>query len=367
MTKLFLTGDVMPGRGIDQILQCPGDPTLYERYIKSAQDYVRLAEDENGPIPRGVDLAYVWGDAAAVSANARPDFGIINLETAICNTGHPEPKGINYRMHPKNAAALPRLGIDCAILANNHVLDWGPLGLRQTLDTLRDLRIQTVGAGENAAAAAAPAVLSKAGNHRVLIFGFAAHNSGVPRHWSAGEERPGVNFLGGFNAGEVPRITRLTLAHKQGGDIVIVSLHWGGNWGYEVDAAHKAFAHELIEDAGVDVVYGHSSHHAKGLELYRGKLILYGCGDFINDYEGIRGYEQYRGELALMYLPEIDENNGGKLRALTVAPFRRAKFRLSRAPVEDVWWLKQMLNEQSTGADGKFSVCEDGLLRLKLR
>jgi len=83
---------------------------------------------------------------------------------------------------------------------------------------------------------------------------------------------------------------------------VVASIHWGDNWGYEI-------AHNLIDHAGVDIIHGHSSHHAKGIEVWHGKPVIYGCGDFINDYEGIGGNEKYRSDLSLMYF----ELGGGTL------------------------------------------------------
>src|SRR5579883_837010 len=87
----------------------------------------------------------------------------------------------------------------------------------------------------------------------------------------------------------------------------------------------RDFAHDLIDLAGVDIVHGHSSHHAKAIEVYRGKLILYGCGDFLNDYEGISGDEVYRGDLVLMYLPTV-EAASGRLLGLIMVPFRIKNF-----------------------------------------
>lgn len=81
------------------------------------------------------------------------------------------------------------------------------------------------------------------------------------------------------------RVARRALAEKRLGDITVVSVHWGSNWGYEVDDRQIDFAHRLI-DEGVDVVHGHSSHHPRPIEVYREKLILYGCGDTVDDYEG---------------------------------------------------------------------------------
>src|SRR4030095_9051281 len=100
---LFLCGDVMTGRGIDQVLPNPGDPVLYEPFVKSAKDYVRLAERSNGPIPKPIDFAYVWGDAARVLGTFRPVIEVINLETAVPTSGDAWPgKTVHYRMHPAN-------------------------------------------------------------------------------------------------------------------------------------------------------------------------------------------------------------------------------------------------------------------------
>jgi poly-gamma-glutamate capsule biosynthesis protein CapA/YwtB (metallophosphatase superfamily) len=364
MIRLFLAGDVMLGRAIDQILQHPGDPTLFEDFLHSAEDYVHLAERTSGPIPRGVDLDYVWGDAGAALDRANVDYGIVNLETAITDAGTPEPKGINYRMNPTNAAGLKRLGIDCCVLANNHVLDWGKEGLNQTIDTLRKLAMATSGAGRNAVKSGAPAVLG--GSHgRVLVFAFAAMDSGVPRNWSAQPDRPGVNFIEAFDDQKIQSVKAEVLAARKSGDIVIASIHWGGNWGHHIPAAHVSFAHALIDEAMVDIIHGHSSHHPKGWEIYRGKLILYGCGDFLNDYEGIAGHEEYRGDLALMYLPMIDEAGGGSLASLDMVPFQIRRFRLNRATQEDARWLCTMLNLRCRSSGTWMTVGRNGILHLK--
>jgi poly-gamma-glutamate capsule biosynthesis protein CapA/YwtB (metallophosphatase superfamily) len=174
--RIFLCGDVMLGRGVDQILPHPCGPELYESYVESAVDYVRLAEHVNGPIPRNVDFSYVWGAALDELAHRRPDARIINLETSITRNAAYEPKGINYRVSPENAACLATAGIDCCVLANNHVRDWGPDGLLDTLATLQHLRIKGAGAGRNLAEASVPAVLEIPDKGRVLVFAFASVN-----------------------------------------------------------------------------------------------------------------------------------------------------------------------------------------------
>src|ERR687888_50236 len=135
--SLFLCGDVMTGRGIDQVLPHPGNPVLYESYIRDARAYVQLAEMASGPIPRPVDFAYIWGDALGELERAGTDVRIINLETSITSSEDYWPnKAVLYRMHPRNIGCLTAARISCCSLANNHVLDWGEQGLQETLRTL---------------------------------------------------------------------------------------------------------------------------------------------------------------------------------------------------------------------------------------
>jgi poly-gamma-glutamate synthesis protein (capsule biosynthesis protein) len=280
---LFLCGDVMTGRGIDQILPHPGDPRLREPYARDAREYVALAEDASGEVARPVEHPYVWGDALAELRTMAPDLRIINLETAVTAGGERWRKGIHYRMHPRNLPCLTAAGIDCCVLANNHVLDWGYAGLEDTLAELDRAGIRHAGAGRDDAAAAAPALLEVPGKGRVVVFSCAHQSSGVDPDWAAGPRGAGVNFLPELDAAGVAAIAAAVARIRRPRDVVVVSLHWGGNWEYEVPAEQRAFARALVEEAGVDVVHGHSSHHIKGIEVHRERLILYGCGDFLND------------------------------------------------------------------------------------
>src|SRR5262249_34513625 len=129
-------------------------------------------------------------------------------------------------------------------------------------------------------------------------------------------------------------------------DVIILSLHWGKNWGYEIPAEQRSFAHALVDKAGIAVIHGHSSHHAKAIEIYGKGLILYGCGDFLNDYEGIRGYEEYRSDLALMYFVDIVPETGA-LAALAIVPRQIRKFQLTRPSRGDLEWVQQTLDRES--------------------
>jgi poly-gamma-glutamate synthesis protein (capsule biosynthesis protein) len=337
----------MIGRGIDQVLAHPCDPALHEGYAQSAMDYVRLAEEANGPIPRHVDPWYVWGAALDEWSRARPDGRIVNLETSVTRSDDYIPKGINYRVSPDNAECLAAAAIDCCVLANNHVLDWGRAGLSETLATLARLGIKTAGAGRNFDEAAAPAVLDFHRKGRVLVFSFAFPSSGVARSWIATPESPGVNVLSDVSSARMAGIVEQIERWHRPGDVILVSIHWGSNWGYEVPDAQQRFAHALVDHAGASIVHGHSSHHPKAVEVYRDRLILYGCGDFLNDYEGIRGYEEYRGDLALMYFVGVDAASAAVV-SLEIVPLKIHNFRLVRPSGQDVEWLQQMLDREST-------------------
>ena len=356
---LFLAGDVMLGRGIDRILPHPGDPRLHERHAHSAELYVRLAEAMHGPVPRHGGFAYVWGEALAALRAAAPDLRIVNLETSVTASDDAWPKGINYRMHPANVACLTEAGIDCCGLANNHVLDWGEAGLLETLATLRRAGLRLAGAGRDAAEAAAPSVLPLSAGGRVLIYAFAADDSGVPPEWGARADRPGVALLPDLTAPTAARIAATAAAARRPGDLLVASVHWGGNWGWEVPPRHRGFAHALL-DGGFDLLHGHSSHHAKGIEIYRGKLILYGCGDFINDYEGISGYESFRPDLAVMYLARLHAD--GTLAELALVPFQARRFRLGRVGAADAAWLHATLARESAGWGAAIRLRDDATL-----
>lgn len=328
----------MTGRGIDQIMPHPSDPILYENYLRSAADYVKLAERRSGPIPRAVPFDYIWGDALGEIDRREADLRIINLETSITADGVPEPKGINYRMHPDNLGCLTVAEIDCCVLANNHIADWGPASLEDTLRALQATGLATAGAGLDPDSAARPAVLDARPGKRLLVFAFACPSSGIPAHWATERERPGVNFLADLSAGALIAIARWIDEWRRPGDIVLVSIHWGPNWGYELPGQHRRFAHGLIDRAGVDVIHGHSSHHPLAVEIHDGRPIFYGCGDFISDYEGITGHEAFRPDLALAYFVDLDDASN-KVRHIEMVPFRMRRFRLVRASAAEAVWL----------------------------
>lgn len=339
MPCILLCGDVMTGRGVDQILPHPSPPRIYERWVTDARGYVTLAEDQNGPVPRAAPLDYPWGDALDVFDRLAPDVRVANLETSVTGADTPLPKGINYRMAPAHVGCLTAARLDVCVLANNHVLDFGDAGLRETITTLHAAGLRTCGAGRDRAEATAPATVPLA-EGRLLVFAVATDDSGVPESWAPRSDRPGVARLGDVTLAAADALISRIEAVRLPGDLVVLSIHWGGNWGYEVPDAWVRFARRLVQ-GGVDVVFGHSSHHPRPAELYGGRAILYGCGDLLNDYEGISGHETYRPELVVAWMLDLDAS--GAVLGVGLVPFHLRRLRLERASPEDRAWLTERL------------------------
>jgi poly-gamma-glutamate synthesis protein (capsule biosynthesis protein) len=244
------------------------------------------------------------------------------------------------------------------------VLDWGHQGLIETLETLEKAGIRTAGAGRYRKQAEAPAIIETPGKGRVIVFSFGDKSSGIPRDWAPSPGRPGVNLLPDLSDGTVSRVVEQVKAVKQSGDLVVASVHWGGNWGYEVPRPQRVFAHTLIDAAGVDIVHGHSSHHPKAIEIYRERPILYGCGDFLDDYEGIGGYQQYRDDLVLMYFPTVDPQSG-RLVDFRMTPLQIRNFRLNRPSPKDAAWLREVLDRECRVLGARVEASDHGGFRLR--
>jgi len=361
---LFLAGDVMTGRGVDQILARPSAPDLHEPFVTDAHEYVRLAEQASGPVPRGVAFDYIWGDALGEWERVAPGARVVNLETSITRSdGYERGKGIHYRMHPDNIGCLGAAHVDVCVLANNHVLDYGREGLVETMQTLDRAHIQAAGAGNNRDGAMRPVVHALPGGEHLIVGACAHESSGVPSHWAALAEEPGVHLLPDLNDDTAAAVAANVARHKLPGEVTVLSIHWGDNWGYEVPRQHITFAHRLVE-GGVDIVYGHSSHHVRPIEIYRERLILYGCGDFIDDYEGIGGYGEYRDDLVLMFFPSVNPATG-QLVTLRMTPMQIRKIRLNHASAADARWLCDTLNRISRSSGVRVELMSDGALTIR--
>lgn len=360
--QLCLAGDVMTGRGIDHALPQPGAPELREAYAASAGAYLELARHANGAFATPIPPAKMWGAAAQAWRALGPDLRLFNLETAITASDAFADKAINYRMSPANIAVLTAARPGAVCLANNHVLDFGREGLADTLAALRGAGIAAAGVGADLAQACRPAILEFPAG-RVLFYAAACIDSGVPPNWAARSGRSGVHLIEPSPASATALAERISV-DRCDGDTVVVSIHWGSNWGHQVPEAHRRFAHALVDTDLVSVIHGHSSHHPRPLEVRRDRLILYGCGDLLNDYEGILGYEAFRPEVVAMYFADLDAGSGA-LQRLRIAPFRIRRFRLERASHGDAAWLASTLSRVSRDFGVEIDAPPEGLLEAR--
>ncbi|MFQ6676669.1 MAG: CapA family protein [Fidelibacterota bacterium] len=246
---LVLAGDVMLGRLVNE--------TIHRR----------------GP-------RYVWGDI--VPLLRRPDFTFVNLECVIARGGKPfTPKRAFYfRADPPNARALVEGGIDGVALANNHALDFRQEGLLETISHLDRLGIAHCGAGKDTPEASAPAVVEV----RDVKIGFVAFADHF-REYAAAGKSAGINLITvSRDKGVLGRVEKAILsARREGADLVVFSIHWGPNMRERPTPEFIEFAHAVM-DRGADIFHGHSAHIFQGIEIYRGKPILYDTGDLIDDY-----------------------------------------------------------------------------------
>ncbi len=362
--SIFMCGDVMTGRGVDQVMSHPSNPRLFESWVQDASEYVYLAEKANGPIVKPISPSYVWGDTLSELKKRPSDIRMVNLETSVTTSdNYWVGKGINYRMHPANISCLTAAGINCCALANNHVLDWGYEGLDETIATLDESGIEHAGAGSDKKEAVKPASFNFGDKGRVLVMAFGDVSSGIPLDWAAGKHHPGVALLVNLSEATANKIGQYVATIKQPGDILIASIHWGSNWGYDIPHNHVEFAHALIDAAQVDLIHGHSSHHPLAIEVYRERLILYGCGDFVNDYEGIRGHENFRPDLSFMYFASLEPKRG-TLQELELIPMQTKRFQLHHSSMADAIDLGDVVSRESRQFGSHFEINHDGVIQL---
>lgn len=345
--RFFLGGDVMTGRAIDQLFPGHNEDDFGKPGHVPAQQYRDWSTAIYGSPQSPVPHDYIWGDILPLFDQAQPDFRLVNLEVAVTTSNAWENKAFNFRMHPDNVPCLSAAKIDCCALANNHILDFGHRGLVETIETLTKAGIGYAGAGRNAEEAQQAFVRELPNGKRILVFSWGSADSGIRAHWQAGHCSPGVNFIAGFTQNTAKDMVEQVQSIRRPGDITIASIHWGENWVREIPAHHRWLARYLIDHAGIDVVHGHSSHHPLGMEVYRDKLVLYGCGDLINDYEGKPQFQPMNPSLGALYFADIDATTGN-LKGLKLHPVQRRRFRLGIPSMEDSNWLIRLFQHFSS-------------------
>ena len=323
-----------------------------------------------------------WGDVLPLLR--RSDLNLINLETSATTSAKKWPdKVFNYRMHPANIEALKAAKVDYAGLANNHTLDFSEEGLVETVRTVRGAGIAFAGAGESEEEAVRPAVMRLPGGkegeeYEVHVWAASDH----PSDWARVK---GFHFIDYTRATRERLQTLLTRpadpeesssTSKQSDEtptssppLKIFSVHWGPNYSWQPARELRDLAHFLIDSCDIDIVHGHSSHHVQGVEKYRGKLIIYGCGDFVDDYALV---PDFRNDLSGVWSVVVEEGESGgeggggglKLKRLEVHPTKCEPFvtRLLRPEEPDSQWVRERIRLLSAemGTDVKLEAVGAG-------
>lgn len=225
--------------------------------------------------------------AGVQSALDSADVLVGNLECAITNQNLPVQKSFDLKAPPQTAQALALAGFDVLNQANNHAMDFGPAGLADTQNTLKQYGIATVGAGADASSAHAPVIITRNGL-RMAFLGYVdvpPEKSGFdPRSWTATATSPGVAW------GDPEQIRADVQAAKLQADVVIVLLHSGIEITDVINniSANQRLDAETAIDAGAALVIGAHPHVLQQIEMYHGGLIAYSLGNFVFDqYAGI--------------------------------------------------------------------------------
>jgi poly-gamma-glutamate capsule biosynthesis protein CapA/YwtB (metallophosphatase superfamily) len=299
--RIALTGDVMLGRLVDQYV------------IRN----------------RSVRPEALWGNVLPIMLDA--DCRFINLECVISDRGeewHPATKAFHFRARSRALKFLQAAKVDATTLANNHVLDYGPDALSDCLQLLDKAGIKRTGAGATLQESLIPASVELPQG----IVSVVALTDNEPE-WEATATKPGVNYVAcderGLSEPYRSRMAQVLSSTRRQGELVIASAHVGPNWGAP-SRAMQALAHDLL-DMGADLYWGHSNHTPQGIELYKGKAILYSTGDFVDDYWVDK---EERNDLTFLFLLETE---GGRI----------TRIRLHPACIEDL--EVRLANEQERG------------------
>lgn len=306
------------------------------------------------------DPAGVWGATLPLLRDL--DALVGNLECCVSDRGERWPDKTYYFRSPPSFAvpALEAAGASFVSLANNHVLDYREAALRDTRTHLADAGITRAGAGTTLDEAIEPATF-EAGDATVAAFGLTDRSTA----FAATDAAPGTAFA---RLDPAVRRTRALVGEvldrvaAREPDLVVASLHWGPNWETEPRAVHERFGRWLV-DQGVDAVHGHSAHVLQGVEVYRGRPIVYDAGDFVDDYLDYADREGVRNKRSALFELVVRD---GDLAALDVVPTAIDDETAALADEKVAAWVRRVVAERSapydTEVDGTDGMPADGKL-----
>jgi poly-gamma-glutamate capsule biosynthesis protein CapA/YwtB (metallophosphatase superfamily) len=270
---------------------------------------------------------WFWGTALPVLRGA--DAVLANLECAVTRHDVPwtrSPKVFHFRADPAAVDVLKAGNVRFVSLANNHVLDFEEAGLLETAGLLDRAGILFAGAGRDLAAAEIPAMLDL----EAVKIGILAITDNEP-DFAAGPGRPGTCYgrIGDDEAFAAALRGRARKLRQSGADFVVLSAHWGPNMVSAPPPAFRSFAHRLVDDDAVDLVWGHSAHLFQGVEARHGRLVLYDTGDFLDDYATD---PWLRNDWSFIFLVDIVERRIVRLGLVPVV-LKLAQVNLAEGPV----------------------------------
>jgi poly-gamma-glutamate synthesis protein (capsule biosynthesis protein) len=323
--RIGLTGDVMLGRLVDR-------------------------RQRRRPV------TVVWGDL--LDRLRALDGLFVNLECCLSTRGEPwrrTYRPFHFRADPTWAVpALRAAGVDCCALANNHVLDYEVAALRDTLGTLDDADLRHAGAGRDREAAFDPATVTVDG----VDVAFVSLTDNTPEY-AATSDRPGTAHVDiDVDDLETRTVVRETLdrAAATGPDLLVASLHWGPNMVVEPPESFRRFGRWLV-DEGVDVVHGHSAHVFQGVEVYRGRPILYDTGDFVDDYAVD---DELRNDRSFLF--EVTVTDAGVPAELRLLPTEIDDCAVHSAGPEAASWSRERMRDRSAEFDTAFERAGESLV-----
>lgn len=318
-------------------------------HIESGRTTIRLMGDVmigrlvNNAITKNGD-EYVWGNLLPILA--APGINIINLEAALTTCNKKFFKVFNFKADPDKVQVLQKGNIHIANIANNHILDYTYDGLEETLKVLDAANILHTGAGKNLEEARKPAILTKDGL-TVAVLGFTDNEP----DWKA-SAMPGTNYV---ETGDFGAVKDLIHTAREQADIVITSIHWGPNMVERPESIQREFAYQLLQ-SGVDILHGHSAHIFQGIEIKNKKVILYDCGDFIDDYVVD---PELRNDLSFLF--EIEVRNK-KIAALQLIPVSIKDMQVNLSDPSEA--SRSLARMQMLSAEFGTDVPENGLISI---
>jgi poly-gamma-glutamate capsule biosynthesis protein CapA/YwtB (metallophosphatase superfamily) len=211
---------------------------------------------------------------ADVATALKADVTVCNLECVVARHGTQVLKPYTFKARPSCIPILHKY-FSAVCVANNHSGDFGPDGLAEELELLKQAGLPYFGGGRDKIEARRPAILERSGR-RIALLGY---NDFPPRKFEAGRHRAGCAWL--READVVADIRAARSVHHA--DLVVPMLHWGVEIEPAPEESQRTLARRLI-DAGADAIIGGHPHVVQTVEIYKGRPIVYSLGNFVFDY-----------------------------------------------------------------------------------